>query len=343
MSSHYLKLTFSFVGILTAYTILKVLIIPAGTPRDLIVTFAIAILTGVLFYILSDRSLKHLSNAIDTFEIAIHNMSVYEIFTVVIGIIAGLIVANLVSIPFIRIDIIGIPIAVGLNILFSILGFYVAASKRNEANSLLDPESKKNSNSKIKLLDTSSIIDGRLIDISNAGFLDGKIIIPSFVLEELHHLSDSADNNKRARGRRGLDVLDILQKDKKFRASVESMEGFGAIEVDDKLIRAAKKYNAKIITNDYNLNKVASIQGVEVLNINELAKAVKPLALPGEEMTIQVVKEGKEAGQGIGYMNDGTMIVVEGGKKFVNQTIDVVVTSILQTSAGRMIFSKAKI
>lgn len=343
MLNHFLKLAFSLIGIITAYTLLRVFFISTDIGRNMLIIVLIPILTGVLFYFISDRSIKYLSLGIDSFEIIIHNMSVYEIVAIVIGIISGLVVANLVAIPFIRVDIIGIPIAVGLNILFGFLGIYIVINKRVETSNLLDPHGRKDGNFKLKLLDTSTIIDGRIVDICNAGFLEGKIIIPSFVLEELHHISDSPDSTKRARGRRGLDILDILQKDQRVHAYVENIEGLGAGEVDDKLVEAAKKFNAEIITNDYNLNKVASIQGVEVLNINELANAVKPLALPGEEMTVQVVKEGKENGQGIGYMNDGTMIVIEGGKKYMDQTLDVVVTSILQTSAGRMIFAKAKI
>lgn len=342
VSNRFLKLAFTLIGVITAYTLLRVFFISSGFFKDILI-IVIPALSGALFYFLSDRSIKYLSQEIDTLESTIHSMSVYEIMALAAGLIAGLIVANLISIPFIRIEIIGIPISVGLNILCGVMGIYISMNKRGEASSLLDPNAQKVGITKTKLLDTSTIIDGRIVDICNTGFIDGKLIIPSFVLEELHQISDSADSIKRSRGRRGLDILDVLRKDQKLNVSVETIDGYGATEVDDKLVRAAKKYNAEIITNDYNLNKVANIQGVEVLNINDLANAVKPLAIPGDELTIQVVKEGKENGQGIGYMNDGTMIVVEGGRKYMNQTLDVMVTSILQTSAGRMIFAKAKI
>lgn len=343
MVNHFLKLAFSFIGIVTAYTLLRIFLITPENTRDFVIIIAIPILAGVLFYFISDRSIRYLSRGIDSFELIIHNMSVYEIAASAIGLIVGLVVANLIAIPFIRVDIIGIPIAVSLNLIFACVGIYITLSKRGEASSILDPNARKDGRNSIKLLDTSTIIDGRIIDVFNAGFIEGKIVIPSFVLEELHHISDSPDSTKRARGRRGLDVLDILQKENKLNVFIENIEGLIANDVDDKLVKAAKKFDAKIITNDYNLNKVARIQGVEVLNLNELANAIKPLALPGEELTIQVVKEGKENGQGIGYMNDGTMIVVEGGKKYLNNTLEVVVTSVLQTSAGRMIFAKAKI
>jgi Integral membrane protein (PIN domain superfamily) len=342
VSNRFLKLAFTLIGVVTAYTLLRVFFISSGLFKDVII-IVVPILSGLLFYFVSDKSLKYLSQEIDSLESFIHSMSVYELIVLAIGLIAGLIVANLISIPFIRIEIIGIPISVGLNILFGVMGIYITMNKRGEASSLLDPNAKKVGVTKLKLIDTSTIIDGRIVDIVNTGFIDGRLIIPSFVLEELHQISDSADSIKRSRGRRGLDVLDALRKDQKLNVSVETIDSFGASEVDDMLIRAAKKYSAQIITNDYNLNKVANIQGVEVLNINDLANSLKPLAIPGDELSVQVVKEGKENGQGIGYMNDGTMIVVEGGRKYMNQNLDVMVTSILQTSAGRMIFAKAKI
>lgn len=193
-----------------------------------------------------------------------------------------------------------------------------------------------------KLLDTSVIIDGRIVDICRSGFIEGRLIVPTFVLEELQHIADSADPLRRNRGRRGLDVLAEIQQLPNVNVQVIA-DGFeDAAEVDSKLIRAAQEFKVPILTNDYNLNKVAALQGVTVLNINELANAVKPVVLPGEEMEVQVIKEGKEMGQGVGYLDDGTMIVVDNGKRHMGRTITVVVTSVLQTSAGRMIFGKPK-
>lgn len=196
--------------------------------------------------------------------------------------------------------------------------------------------------SKNKLLDTSVIIDGRIIDILKTGFLEGRLIVPNFVLEELQKLADSSDNLKRAKGRRGLDLIQEIQQKNKEQLLVEDTDFEDLNEVDAKLVKLAKQTEAVIITNDFNLNKVAEIQGVSVLNINDLANAIKPVVLPGEEMNVFVVKDGKENNQGVAYLEDGTMIVVEGGKKLVGENTAVVVTSVLQTSAGRMIFAKLK-
>lgn len=193
-----------------------------------------------------------------------------------------------------------------------------------------------------KILDTSVIIDGRIFDICRTGFIEGPIIIPSFVLEELRHIADSSDSLKRNRGRRGLDVLNRIQKELDIEVGIYEDTSDDNTEVDVKLLKLGQKLGAKVVTNDYNLNKVAEFQGVAVLNINDLANAVKPVVLPGEEMLVQVIKDGKETGQGVAYLDDGTMIVIDGGKKHVGQSIDVLVTSVLQTSAGRMIFAKPK-
>jgi uncharacterized protein YacL len=193
-----------------------------------------------------------------------------------------------------------------------------------------------------KILDTSVIIDGRISDICKTGFIEGTLVIPEFVLKELRHIADSSDSLKRNRGRRGLDILNILQKDDTVNVVIESKDYDDGIEVDVKLLKLAKELGGKVLTNDFNLNKVAEFQGVEVLNINELANAVKPVVLPGEEMTVMIVKDGKESGQGLAYLDDGTMIVVEGGKKCIGDSVVVTVTSVLQTAAGRMIFAKLK-
>jgi len=195
---------------------------------------------------------------------------------------------------------------------------------------------------RFKILDTSVIIDGRILDLCRTGFLAGVIIISRFVLQELQHIADSSDSLKRNRGRRGLDVLNKMRKDHNIHIHIYEKDYSNINEVDSKLIRLAKEINGKIITNDYNLNKVAELHGVLVLNINELANALKPVVLPGEEMSVHIIKDGKEVGQGVAYLDDGTMIVVEGGKKFIGSTIQVLVTSVLQTVAGKMIFAKPK-
>jgi len=192
------------------------------------------------------------------------------------------------------------------------------------------------------IVDTSAIIDGRIADIGQAGFIPGSLIIPRFVLNELHHIADSYDPVRRNRGRRGLEVLAKLQKQPNINVDISEMDVKDIPDVDNKLVKLAKIFGCAIITNDFNLNRVAELQGVHVLNINELANALKPVVLPGEEMEVRIVQEGKELGQGVGFLDDGTMIVVEDGRRYINTSIGVVVTRVLQTAAGRMIFAHPK-
>jgi uncharacterized protein YacL len=194
-----------------------------------------------------------------------------------------------------------------------------------------------------KILDTSVIIDGRIADICKTGFIEGTLVIPEFVLEELQHIADSSDLLKRNRGRRGLDILNKIQKELDVKVLIYEDPSEEPGEVDSKLVKLAKAMQGKVVTNDFNLNKVCELQGVSVLNINDLANAVKPVVLPGEEIVVQVIKDGKENGQGVAYLDDGTMIVVEGGREYIGTTMEVLVTSVLQTSAGRMIFAKPKL
>lgn len=194
----------------------------------------------------------------------------------------------------------------------------------------------------IKILDTSAIIDGRIADLCKTHFLEGGLVIPSFILVELQKIADSADPLRRNRGRRGLDLLNKIQKENQIPVKVFERDYEDVGEVDTKLLRLAMELGAKVITNDFNLNKVAELYGVQVLNINELANAIKPVVLPGEEMMVYVLRDGKEYGQGIGYLEDGTMIVIEGGKNYIGMNIEILVTSVLQTSAGRMIFAKPR-
>jgi uncharacterized protein YacL len=206
-----------------------------------------------------------------------------------------------------------------------------------------DHRGKKNGKVSDKiLLDTSAIIDGRIADISQTGFVNGTLLVPRFVLEELQHIADSADTLRRNRGRRGLDILNRLQKETNIPVEISDQDIDGIVEVDAKLVKMARNLHCPIITNDFNLNRVAELQGVKVLNINELANAVKPVLLPGEEMLVKIIQDGKELGQGVGYLDDGTMIVVEGGRQHMNNTVEVTVTRVLQTVAGRMIFAHPK-
>jgi len=193
-----------------------------------------------------------------------------------------------------------------------------------------------------RLLDTSVIIDGRIADICDTGFMDGELIVPRFVLNELQFIADSSDSMKRSRGRRGLDVLNRMQKSSSINIEIVEQDFPKIKGVDGKLVALAQKLNAKLMTNDYNLNKVAELQGVRVLNVNELANAMKPVVLPGEQMLVKIIREGKEQGQGVGYLDDGTMIIVDSAQKMINMNVEVVVTSVLQTTAGRMIFTELK-
>lgn len=270
-----------------------------------------------------------------------------------VGLIFALIIANLIRPAISSIGWPGTVLSILLTLFLSYLGLSVFIKKREEMLSLFAsiPKFGKERAAKAesrgghyKILDTSVIIDGRISELCESGFIEGIMLVPAFVLEELRHIADSPDLLKRNRGRRGLDILNKMRKDQDIKIQIyDNNRGLEELtEVDTKLVKLAQKLGAKIITNDFNLNKVAELHGVKVLNINELANAVKPIVLPGEEMVVQVVKDGKESGQGVAYLDDGTMIVVDGGKRYINQTIPVLVTSVLQTAAGRMIFAKPK-
>ncbi|NLY43686.1 MAG: TRAM domain-containing protein [Clostridiaceae bacterium] len=305
-------------------------------------------LTGAtLFYIGGTKCISFLVDILMRIEKTLQNKTSNEIIYGSLGLTGGLIIANLVSLPITSIPYIGILLAVTLNIIMGYLGLKIAVKKKDELIDnipILRKSSSKRWGSDVqpKILDTSVIIDGRIADICRTGFIEGPLIIPGFVLRELQHIADSSDTLKRNRGRRGLDVLNIIQKELNIPVEILEKDFEDIHEVDSKLLKLAELLKGKVITNDYNLNKVASFQGVAVLNINELANAVKPVVLPGEEMTVHVVKEGKENGQGVAYLDDGTMIVVDGGKRHMGESVGVLVTSILQTPAGRMIFAKPK-
>ena len=272
-----------------------------------------------------------------------------------IGLILGLVAGYLLAIPLSVMPLIGhftpIVVSVLLGYVGLIIGIKVMPSKDalEGLGSIVRRERRETKTAgpvleahSPKILDTSVIIDGRIADILKTGFLEGTIVVPAFVLEELRHIADSADVLKRNRGRRGLDILNRIQKELDIPVQIMEKDFGTQVEVDSKLLRLAKALDGKVVTNDYNLNKVAALHDVPVLNINELANAVKPVVLPGEEMAVAVVKDGKEPGQGVAYLDDGTMIVVDGGRRFIGETVDVLVTSVLQTAAGRMIFAKPK-
>ena len=308
------------------------------------VVILVGIFIGIIYFILfSDYAAEAIIKQLGFYEGKLVKMDVKELITGVMGCVTGLIIANLIGVAISGYGIVGTGITVILNIALGFLGYRVATRKRDEFEvPILKGSQTKTTAGRPKILDTSVIIDGRILDLLHTGFIEGKIIIPTFVLDELRHIADSSDSLKRSKGRRGLDILNEIQKQLDVPVVIKEFNTKEKIEVDSKLLKMAEKMDAYVVTNDYNLNKVAGVRGVKVLNINELANAVKPMLLPGEEMRVTVIKAGKENGQGVAYLNDGTMIVVEGGAGRIGETLDVVVTSVLQTSAGRMIFTKIK-
>ena len=306
---------------------------------------------GICGYVVAPLLITKFWDFTHWLERNVNQMSAADIIVGTMGMVTGLILANLFGLAFVNLPFVGVFIPVILSVILAYIGLNVGIKKREDINRLFlkinwikkkEESSNDKSGDEFKILDTSVIIDGRIADLSRTGFLEGTLVIPQFVLIELQHIADSSDGLKRNRGRRGLDVLNVLQNEKKLKIKIDVTDFEDIAEVDAKLVKLGQVLKAKILTNDYNLNKVAELQGVRVLNINELANAIKPVLLPGEEMPILVVKEGKESSQGIGYLDDGTMVVVEGGKLLIGQNIETVVTSVLQTAAGRMIFVRPK-
>ncbi|MEE3381453.1 MAG: PIN domain-containing protein [Succiniclasticum sp.] len=295
-----------------------------------------------------------------------------DIAVTLIGVIIGLVLANLIGAPFSHLPIVGPYIPVVLSVIFALIGAQVALRKSKDilgfitrrrsrrarmAGSRYGKDGEEDDDALLpdlagtdefpmpqytrnKLLDTSVIIDGRIEDVLKTGFLEGYMIVPHFVLDELQQLSDSADSLKRAKGRRGLDLIQKLQQENRQIVIIETSDYDAIPGVDSKLVEMAKDTGSAIVTNDFNLNKVATIQGIAVLNLNDLANALKIVVVPGQELSATLLREGKEHGQAVAYLQDGTMIVVEDGRRFIGKTVRVIVTSVFQTSAGRMIFAK---
>ena len=318
-----------------------------------IIQIIFIILFALIFFMFSPKAFKSLESLLNRWEDELKDKSVSELLIGSVGLILGFLIAFLLSQPLFIIPIayLGSALSVVLYGMLGYLGVKIALKNKDEIvlkfkeiSTTKKPVKDKSKVQKLKgfpkILDTSVLIDGRIRDICQSGFLEGPLIVPVFVLEELQHIADSEDSLKRNRGRRGLDVIKEIQEDKDLEVIIFQGMYEDIPEVDSKLLKLTKDLEGKIVTNDYNLNKVASVQGLQVLNINELANSVKPVYLPGEEMMIQIVKLGKENGQGLGYLDDGTMIVVEAGKDYLGQNIEVVVTSVLQTSAGKMIFAR---
>ena len=278
-------------------------------------------------------------------EVAMRRFSIRNLSAAVFGLVFGFFMAWILTnvLKLIPMDIkLFSSIQIVLILVFCYLGMIIAMRGKDEFN-LIVPYVKfarQDQREEIILLDTSVIIDGRIADIAKTKFIDGRLVIPRFVLKELQNIADSQDGLKRNRGRRGLDILNKIQKDTNLDVRIHEDDFPETRDVDSKLVKLAKLLSAKVLTNDFNLNKIAELQGVTVLNINDLANALKPVLLPGETMEVRVTKEGKEQNQGVAYLDDGTMIVIDNARQLVGQNVKVVVTSILQTSAGRMIFAK---
>lgn len=359
-----ITLLFGAAGFYLAYIFIQVTDIGRlsdflGISVSLFGTYIISfILFSIIGFFIAPPCMRIFMGLVRWLESRLTRMPTYDLIGGSLGVIAGLLIASLFSGSFSDIPFIGPILSVVISIFLGYVGLIIGIKRKDdilgffnfipklkgEKDKAKDGKSRSRltADSDYKILDTSVIIDGRIADIVKTGFLDGVLLVPGFVLEELRHIADSSDLLKRNRGRRGLDILNQISKESAIRVQIEEKDFDDIIEVDSKLVRLAQVLEAPILTNDYNLNKVAELQGVKVLNINELANAVKPVVLPGEEMFVQIMKEGKEAGQGVAYLDDGTMVVVDGGRKHIGQHTTVMVTTVLQTAAGRMIFAKPK-
>ena len=328
-------------------TIARISVLILGTLIGVIIGYLISsfiLKQGLVIAKRLERILTHIPNQ--------------ELIAGTIGLLFGLIIANLIGVAFNQVPIIGPYIPIILSAIFGYSGLKIMArkgpeiyynyvqqwggegTKKTSRFKMFSTHKSDKASSTPKLLDTSVIIDGRIKELCNTGFIEGPLMVPLFVLNELQIISDSADSTKRNRGRRGLDILKEMQDANKVAIEVVEDDYDDLTEVDSKLMRLALDKQWKLMTNDFNLNKVARVQGIEVLNLNELANVLKPALIAGEWIRVQIMKEGKEIHQGVAYLDDGTMIVVEDGKPYVGQTVEVMVTSILQTSAGRMIFAR---
>jgi len=283
----------------------------------------------------------------------VQDLSTAEFVTAVLGLFIGLLLGLLLSLPLAQIEgplgtwlPLGISVFLGLGMMGLMVAKRADLIAAAEATGLVrrggDDAAKQDGEPRI-VVDTSVLIDGRIAEIVESGFIYGTLVVPRFVLEEMQHIADSSDTLRRNRGRRGLEILARMQRDTRTPVEIVEDEAPGIAEVDAKLVELAKRRSRVVMTNDFNLNRVAELQGVRVMNINSLANAVKPAVLPGEELRVRVIQEGKEAGQGVGFLDDGTMIVVEGGARLIDREVDVSVTRVLQTVAGRMIFAQPRL
>lgn len=367
---------FIFLGGVAGYQVVRIAVLQEWWPKGAFHFSFIPFFFGVLLfaligYLITPFFVRLLGFIGLSFEKNLETLSWHDISVALAGLIAGLIVANLAALPFADLPVVGSYMAVLLNVVLGYLGATLFLKRKEEIHgmwssigglkqrfSIRGKRTKEsgdnnltelaiepgNERPAVKLLDTSVIIDGRILEIAATGFLEGPFILPRFILNELQAIADSSDPTRRTKGRRGLDIINELRQLSEVTVQIleVTLKDFDVGSVDEGLVALAKEINAKVITTDYNLNKIAQIQGVSVLNVNELANAMKPTLLPGESITVDVLREGKEPQQGVGYLDDGTMIVVENGEDYIGKRVEVVVTSMLQTSAGRMVFGRIR-
>ncbi|MFZ7104383.1 MAG: PIN/TRAM domain-containing protein [Peptococcaceae bacterium] len=337
-------------GLYLGYFTSRTFALPANNEIKIALMIFPGIILGLIGFSIAPRIIRWVLQMTGWIEGNLQKMPIQDLLGGAIGLIIGLIIATFIGNSFSRIPFVGSYIPIFASLLLGYIGMSVGAKKKEDLLGVFsvfkfgtkDKTNKNEAKPKHKILDTSVIIDGRIADICKTGFVEGPLVIPNFVLEELRHIADSSDVLKRNRGRRGLDILNKIRKELDIAVQISNMDFDDIAEVDSKLVKLAQVLEGFVVTNDYNLNKVAELQGVRVLNINELANAIKPVVLPGEEMIVQIIKDGKESGQGVAYLDDGTMIVVENGRRMIGETVNVLVTSVLQTAAGRMIFAKVK-
>ena len=311
---------------------------------------ALSITTGIVLglmvgYVLGGVIGRYVADLLGLLDNSLYRVSGVELFFGLMGALVGLLVALLPSVALFHFGYPGYIISIVLFLLCGFLGGRIGVLKRSELSSMLKVGpgmAKAPAEREAAILDTSVIIDGRIVDIVKAGFVAGSMVVPRFVLEELQSIADSSDDLKRSRGRRGLDALNALQRLDNTSVEIIDQDFPEITAVDGKLIALSKLTGMPLTTNDFNLNKVAEIQGVKVMNVNALVSALKPVVLAGEEIRVKIIREGKEPGQGVGYLDDGTMVVVEQGRKKLGSEVMVMATSVLQTPAGKMIFSDLK-
>jgi uncharacterized protein YacL len=337
-SEHVARWIGAALGVIGGFALGYFLVRGAATPHPGYVIIGLTTLEGLIFAYLGT---PYVLGGWRTFNFRLSSTPLPDLLSGLLGMVVGLVIASLIGV-FVRDLPHGYELSFVLAILLAVQGASVGLTRRAELTALFFGGAHQAKESRLSgvLLDTSVIIDGRIQDIAKTGFVDMPLIVLSSVLRELQMVADSADATRRRRGRRGLEVLTEMQKDPGIKLQVEEDDAAPNVEIDAHLVRTAKRKSWGIMTNDFNLNRIARLEGVAILNLNELAQAMRPVAIPGEEIVVTVAREGKEPGQGVGSLDDGTMVVIQNGRRMLNQTITAVVTSVIQTSAGRMIFAE---